>query len=63
MKDTKSRTDDLPKLDCSNCDYFKKRWKAVDTYYGRYGLECSNVTWPLEECAIKGFKFHSEKDH
>jgi hypothetical protein len=61
MKDSKLITDDLPKLDCSTCDHFKRRHKVIDTYHGRYGLECSNVTWPIEHCILRDFESHSQK--
>jgi hypothetical protein len=58
------RTTVLPKYNCNNCSHFQKQKEIVsskNTEIGPYAIECANVTHPLEDCVMRGFKAHSEQ--
>ena len=56
------RTNVLPEFNCNNCKHFQKKKQIFQSKeFGSYAIECSNITYPLEDCVMRGFEAHSEQ--
>ena len=51
----------LPVYNCNNCSHFIKKKEILETTVGKYAIECTNITHPLEDCVLRGFEGHSEQ--